>query len=280
MLDNLSPLLIEPLKVERIAIAIADLPTTLQGIKIIQLSDFHYDGIRLSEDLLREVIETANQENPDLIVLTGDYITYLPYPIEELVLRLKYLKSRLGIYAILGNHDLYHPLAQKIVTEALNKINISVLWNEIATPFGDKFPLIGLADYWSKDFNPNPVFSQIDPNIPRLVLSHNPDSAASLAKWRVDLQLSGHTHGGQATIPNLGSIPTLLSYLRPYVPSFIQQIIPIWRECSHVVKNWQWAQGLHPIGDNLLYVNRGLGSYFPGRLFCSPELTVITLIRR
>jgi hypothetical protein len=271
--------LIEPLKVERITIAIADLPLALQGIKLVHLSDFHYDGTHLSENIIKDVIIKTNQENPDLIILTGDYITYYPQPIWRLILRLKQLRSRLGTYAILGNHDVYHPLSQKMVSDALESINIKVLWNQIITPLGHQFPIIGLADYWSKAFNPDPLFSQIDPKIPRLVLCHNPDTAEILTKWRVDLQLSGHTHGGQLAIPFLKSIPAILTDLRPYIPLFIQQRIPLWKDCSHVLKNWQWAQGLHSVGSNLLYVNRGLGSYFPGRLFCPPELTVITLIK-
>jgi predicted MPP superfamily phosphohydrolase len=277
MLHSLSPFLHEPLKVERITVAIADLPIHLQGIKIVQLSDFHYDGIHLSEKILTSVIENINQEIPDLILLTGDYITDDPQPIWQLIVRLQQMKSRLGTYAILGNHDLFHPSAKNTVTEALESINIRVLWNQIATPLGDNFPIIGLADYWSKAFNPDGLLSQIDPKLPRLVLSHNPDTAVILSQWRVDLQLSGHTHGGQLAIPCLGSIPTLLSYMRPYVPSNIQNRIPFWRTCSRVFHNWQWSHGLHSVGNNLLYVNRGLGSYFPGRLFCPPELTVITL---
>ncbi|MGK7931864.1 MAG: metallophosphoesterase [Microcystaceae cyanobacterium] len=277
MSSRLSPLLIEPLKVEQITVAIADLSPSLQGIKIVQLSDFHYDGTSLSEQILREVVVKTNQENPDLIILTGDYITTHPQPIWRLILRLKEFHSRFGIYAVLGNHDCYYPLSKTMVSNALESINIKVLCNQIVTPLGDQLPIIGLADYWSNEFDPDPILSQIDPKIPRLVLCHNPDTAEILAKWRVDLQLSGHTHGGQLALPFLGTFPSILTNLRPYIPPFIQQMIPIWKECSHVVKNWQWAQGLHSIGHNLLYVNRGLGSYFPGRLFCPPELTVITL---
>ncbi len=277
-LTHIRPIFYEPLQVERVNIHLKNLSPSLKGIKLIQLSDFHCDGVHLSQNILDDVIQITRQENPDLIILTGDYITYRPQPIYPLIQSLKLLKSRLGTYAILGNHDLYHPLGKQIVTEALNSINITVLWNAIAMPLGEELPIIGLADYWSKAFNPEPLLSSIDPQIPRLVLSHNPDSAEILQQWRVDLQLSGHTHGGQIVIPGIGAVPMIIDQLRPYVPKFLHPYIPLWRECAYVIKKWQWSQGLHSVGDNFLYVNRGLGSYFPGRLFCPPELTLITLI--
>ncbi|WP_013320212.1 metallophosphoesterase [Gloeothece verrucosa] len=273
-------ILTEPLKVERLTVAIADLPSSLIGLKLVHLSDFHYDGKRLSEDLLAEVIATSNRENPDLIVLTGDYITYLPDPIEDLIDRLKYLKSRWGIYACLGNHDIYYPGAKLRVIEAFSRIGIRVLWNEIATPFGEQFPLVGLAEYWSKEFAPDLVMNKLDPRVPRLVLCHNPDAAQMLQQWRVDLQLSGHTHGGQVVIPGLGSAPLLLQSICRLTPKFLQPFIPYLRLCSRVVKNWHWVQGWHQVGRNQLYINRGLGTYFPGRVFCPPELTVIRLDKR
>lgn len=271
------PFFSEPLKVERLNITIPKLPTSLRGTKIVQLSDLHYDGERISESLLAQAIAASNREEPDLVLLTGDYITTTPAPVADLALRLKYLSSRYGVYACLGNHDVDYPWAREKVTEAFTRIDIEVLWNAIATPLGEQFPLVGLADYWSREFKPASVFKHIDENLPRLVLSHNPDTAAILKRWRVDLQLSGHTHGGHIVIPGLGPVPALLPKIRRVTPKRWHRRIPYLQECSSVVKNWQWASGLHQIGSNLLYVNRGLGTYFPGRFLCPPEVTVITL---
>jgi predicted MPP superfamily phosphohydrolase len=267
-----------PLSVERLTIAIADLPASLKGTTLVQLTDFHYDGLRLSEEMLSEAIALVNQIEPDLIVLTGDYVTDDPDPIHQLVRRLKHLQSRLGTYAVLGNHDLYYRRSQAIVTEALTSIGIKVLWNEIAYPLGAELPLVGLADFWSREFAPRPVMQQLDAKTPRLVLSHNPDSAEDLRQWRVDLQLSGHTHGGQIVIPGFGPAPVLLEKLRDNLPKPLWNWIPFMKECSRVMKYWKWAQGLHQVGTNQLYISRGLGTYLPGRLFCPPEVTVITLV--
>lgn len=266
------------LSVENVTVAIADLPESLQGTKLVQLSDFHYDGLRLSEEMLASAIATTNEAEPDLIVLTGDYVTDDPSPIHQLVLRLKHLQSRLGIYAILGNHDIYYPHSQAEVTKALNSIDIPVLWNEIAYPLGKELPLVGLADYWSQEFNLKPVMNQLDPKTPRIVLSHNPDTAKLLKQWRVDLQLSGHTHGGQITLPGGSPAISLYKNIRRNLPKPIRRWIPFMqKDCAKVVRHWEWAQGFHQVGNNQMYVNRGLGTYSPGRLFCPPEVTVITL---
>lgn len=272
-------LLSGPLSIQRLTVKIADLPVSLEGKKLVQMSDFHYDGVRLSEEMLEKAIAQSNQLKPDLVLLTGDYVTTSPEPIQALALRLKHLQSQAGIYAILGNHDICHRQSKSTITNALTNIGINVLWNEIAYPFGKELPLVGLADRSSRQFNPTTVMNQLDPDLPRIVLSHNPDTAELLQAWRVDLQLSGHTHGGQIVIPGLG--PILLCYQRilESIPNQLRYRLPFARRKHVFLRHWEWAQGLHRVGNNQLYVNRGLGTYFPGRLFCPPEVTEIILQR-
>ncbi len=271
-------LLTGPLTVENIQLDIEGLPQSLSTLKIVQLTDLHFDGLRLSTRMLKTAIAHSNAVQPDLVVLTGDYVTDDPAPITELANWLSQLQSRYGVYAVLGNHDIVPRGAGQIVTAAFGKVGIRVLWNEVAYPFGPDFPVVGLADYWSREFNPAIALDSIPLDTPRLVLSHNPDTAEHLRAWRVDLQLSGHTHGGQIRIPGLGIVPTWAQTIRPHIPKQIRRYIPYMRgECVKVVRHWEWAQGLHQVGSNRLYVNRGLGTFPPGRFLCPPELTVITL---
>ena len=266
------------LSVDKITVKIAGLSPNLQGLKLVQLSDFHYDGLRLSEAMLEEAIAATNEAEPDLIVLTGDYVTDDPTPIHQLASRLKYLQSRNGVYAVLGNHDIHYSHSQAEVTTAFTSIGVNVLWNEIAYPFGHELPIVGLADYWSKEFQPASVMNKLDPARPRIVLSHNPDTAKILEQWRVDLQLSGHTHGGHIVLPGLGPVVYHYKKLLKKFPKKLRRWVPLLLgDCSKVVRYWEWAQGFHQVADNQLYVNRGLGTYRPGRLFCPPEVTVITL---
>ncbi len=271
-------LLTGPLSVEKLTVKIAGLPAALQGTKLVQMSDLHYDGLRLSDQMLEKAIAVCNEAEPDLVILTGDYVTDDPTPIHQLVLFLKHLQSRAGVYAVLGNHDIHYSHSKTEITNAFTGIDIKVLWNEIAYPLGQDLPLVGLADYWSKDFDAAVVMDQLEKSIPRIVLSHNPDTAKILQQWRVDLQLSGHTHGGQMVIPGFG--PGVIYYHRliSKIPKKVQRRIPFLRHRHKVVHNWEWAQGFYSVGKNQLYVNRGLGTYLPGRLFCPPEVTVITLV--
>lgn len=267
------------LTTERVTIAIRDLPLSLHGTTLVQLSDFHFDGLSLSKELLTAAIAQTNAIRPDLVVLTGDFITHQwPY-IYELADYLGQLKSSTGIYAIMGNHDSAYASVRGAIQKALAAQQITTLWNEIAYPLGDRLPLVGLADLYSQDCQPTPLLTRLPTDTPRIVLAHNPDTLDRLRTLRADLVLSGHTHGGQVKIPGLGPVPRYLNAVGVWVPTWARPFVPFLRkDCDRAFRHWEWSSGLHTVGHNQLYVNRGLGSYLPGRLFCPPELTVITLV--
>ncbi len=274
----MKPIRTGKLRVERLTIPFAKLPQRLHGLKIVQLSDLHYTNGQLSDRLLNQAIDIVNRNAPDIIVLTGDFIHDVPEPIDTLIPFLKRLHARHGIYAILGNHDIYFPKARHYVTRALARIGICVLWNQVVYPAGDGLALVGLADLWSGEFDPAPIFRDLDPDVPRIVLSHNPDTAETLRRWRCDLILSGHTHGGQLVLPFLGPLPKYLDFFRWIIPKPLYPYLPLLGKGNYVTQHWEWASGMFRLGRNRLYVNRGLGSYFPGRFGCPPEVTEFVAI--
>ena len=103
---------------------------------------------------------------------------------------------------------------------------------------------MGLADLFSSEFNPQPIFAQLKSHVPRIVLSHNPDTMFLLQEFPIDLQLSGHTHGGQIVIPFMGSFPAIIMKIKQYTPSFLHPFIPYLSVCSNIVKRWEWSQGI------------------------------------
>ncbi len=269
------PLITSPFTVEMATVAIRDLPRSLAGCRIVQLSDFHYDGERLATPLLAAVIAQANALKPDLVALTGDYVTTDPSPIFRLIPYLQQLQSRYGTVVVLGNHDNISCGGRQTILQALRQAGIQALWNQVAYPLGPGLPVVGLADFWSTEFDPTGVMASISDAVPRLVLSHNPDSAAELTSYRVDLQLSGHTHGGQIVLPGLGPVPALTQALKQ---STWAKLPFVSQPCLKVLHHWDWVSGLYQVGDNQLYVNRGLGTYAPGRFRCPPEVTLVRLI--
>lgn len=277
------PLWVGPLTLETVTVPIRDLPSALEGCRIAQLSDFHYDGQRLAMPLLLEAIAQVNALQPDLIALTGDYITHSHAPMARLADELRQLRSRCGVVAVLGNHDNHRPGNRSVVLQELRRVGIQALWNQIVYPLGPDFPVVGLAELWSRDFAPAKLLPSIPPEMPRLVLSHNPDSALQLAPWRVDLQLSGHTHGGQIVVPGLGIVPAWTDRFQQSVATLLP--LPSFkRKSAHTLQHWEWASGLHAVpqnqaGPSWLYVNRGLGTYAPGRWRCPPEVTLLTLVK-
>eukprot|EP01133_Synstelium_polycarpum_P012383 gene12383-14529_t len=234
-----------------------------EPLKIVQISDIHYDDppYRVGDLFLQQVIDRVNSLQPDIIVITGDLVQMKPEPIHALLSNhLSKLKAKVGIYAILGNHDYKTTHGPETIMNALKDSNITLLHNQTVYPLGDEpgqLQLIGLGDYGRK-------------------------SARDLERFNIDLVLSGHTHGGQICFPNGTPMLKMIDRLVLTLPKALGQIRYPGKK---VVKNWDWSRGLHKLSEDVrperpmhLYVNRGLATHPPLRLFCDPEITVIDLI--
>lgn len=237
-------------------------PSRLDGFRIALLSDFHYDPY-FSVHPLNAAIGMVNTLRPDLIALTGDFVTVPSFgdekkgadaaePCAEL---LRKMTAALGLWAVLGNHDGFTDASR--VTSALQGVGIQVLGNR-STPIernGSRFWLGGVKDILAEKPSMDAALHDVPRDEPVVLLAHEPDYADHVASYPVDLQLSGHSHGGQVRLPFL---PPL------YLPD--------------LAKKYYW--GLYKVGPLTLYTNAGLGTIgFPARLNCPPEITLIELRR-
>jgi uncharacterized protein len=245
----------EQLAVDRLTLPIRQLPPALEGLRIVQLSDFHlYPYTQLN--FLRQAIDQANALEPDLIVLTGDYVTLDAEAMFELAPVLAGLDARHGVYAVLGNHDLWTD--RRTVEQAFADERTPILNNQRIpiSAGGQTLYLAGLDDGWSGQPDLQETLDGVGPDEPVVLLVHEPDLFDDYGQDpRVVLQLSGHSHGGQIRIND--KPPRILPHL-----------------------GRKYEQGLYQINNTWLYTNRGLGyTSVPVRFRCPPEVTEITLTR-
>lgn len=240
---------------ERVEIPIKDLKPALEGFTIAQLSDIHLQPFT-KPDLVRKAVEMSNAQDPDLVVLTGDYVWHDQEAVFELAPILAGLNARHGVYSVLGNHDLW--LDVEVTRTAFAEAGLPLLINQglPITEGNGSFYLAGMDDGWSGQPDLSRALEDAPPSDPVVLLLHEPDlvNETSLDP-RIALQLSGHTHGGQVLLPG-----------RP----------PIFT--PHLGK--EYSQGLFRVNDTWLYTNRGLGVIsVPLRMNCPPEVTLLTLTR-
>jgi uncharacterized protein len=245
----------ETLAVDRLALPIRGLHPALDGFRIVQLSDFHlYPYTQIG--FLRQAVEQATALQPDLIVLTGDYVTLDGEAIHELTPVLAHLNARQGVYAVLGNHDLW--TSRRTIEAGFASERLPLLVNERVpiTVGAGRLHLAGLDDGWSGQPDLQTALDGSPADEPVVLLVHEPDLFDHYVQDpRVALQLSGHSHGGQVRIT--GRKPRILPHL-----------------------GRKYEQGLYQINDAWLYTNRGLGyTSVPWRINCPPEITEITLTR-
>lgn len=239
--------------VDRIPLPIRNLHPTLEGFTMLQVSDLHLYPLT-QPSLIEKTVAMANELKPDLIVLTGDYVWQVLDAIDELAPILSGLDAKYGVFSILGNHDYW--LDADVVTTTLESAGLPVLINQghsIRQGKGGMY-LAGLDDGWSGNPDLNRTLEGAAPDEPVILLCHEPDLADRHAlDGRIDVQLSGHTHGGQIRLPGLGAL--ILPYL-----------------------GRKYDLGLYRLNDMLLYTNRGLGVISePVRFNCPPEISQFIL---
>jgi predicted MPP superfamily phosphohydrolase len=233
----------------------------LHGTRIAHISDLHHSRT-VSSGYLRRCIERINLLDVDVVLLTGDYITYDirgTYR-EKVVALLGNIESRLGTYACLGNHDYgirslpgrrREHLLRRLV-QGMEASGITVLRNESTVLNIDGHPLwfVGLGDLRVGDFQPRKAFADVPTDQVTIALMHNPRGVEHLSKFTANAVVSGHTHGRKARF----------SAGRPWTN-----------------RDRRFHAGLYEVEGKKLYVNRGLGRVGRTRLNVRPEITVFTL---
>jgi uncharacterized protein len=240
-------------QIDELVVRVQGLPKALEGYTIAQISDIHV-GALIGERDLREGFELITRVKPDALVLTGDLVDSDASYCSVLLQELNRLQIRDGIYGILGNHD--HFADAEEVRNAMNAGGVRMLVNQhhVLRKREGGIALVGLDDligsrYGRQGYRLDRALKDLEPEIPRIILSHQPTSIERL--WGgAALQLSGHTHGGQIN------------------PGF-----------SPIKLTTRYVAGRYEVGNTSLYVNRGFGVVGPpARIGAPPEITKIVLI--
>ena len=243
----------EPI-IRRVTISIRGLPSALEGYRIAQISDFHLYPYTTS-GLVRKAVVMANSLKPDLTVLTGDYVWRIIYAAYDLAAILSGLDARHGVYSVLGNHDYWAGI--EVVLDAFHQHRLPMLVNQgVPIQVGEAtLFLAGMDDGWSGRPNLDAALADAPPEAPVVLLYHEPDLADQVSlDGRVDLQLAGHTHGGQVRPPNRKP------FFQPYLGK-------------------KYDFGLYQVNGMWLYTNPGIGMIsVPYRYNCPPEVTEFTLV--
>jgi uncharacterized protein len=238
-------------QVNRYDVFVPNLPPAFVGYQIAHLTDTHL-GWMTSTQFLSEVVGVTNDVGADLIVGTGDFVHRARDEVLGVWPLLRRLKARDGVYCVLGNHD--HWADERESLAQLESSGFSVRHRAVSlVRNGQRVLIMGAGDHMEDNFGLDHVLKAARPEDCRIVLAHNPDSADRPRTARIDLMLSGHTHGGQIRIPGYGA---------PILP----------------VHNKAYDQGLKTVGDLSLFISRGIGCVaIPVRFASPPEVAVLRL---
>ena len=222
-------------------------------LKIVQLTDLHHSLFTPLEEIQRAV-HLANLLRPDVVALTGDYVTLSRSFIWPVARALGKLRPRLGVFAVLGNHDFQVDPDQ--ITAALGAQHIRVLRNahHPLRKGSATLWIVGVDDLWFGADNLPAALRSVPAREPKILLCHNPLGVRMAARHGIDFVLSGHTHGGQVRLPVVGSV---------YGRSKLGQ---------RFVEGWNRLDGTQ------IYISRGIGKVLlPLRFNCPPEISCFRL---
>jgi hypothetical protein len=254
-------LMVEPgwLQVAQVRLKLPRLAPSFSGFRILQISDIHFGGW-MKRERFQHVVNTVLAQTPDLVVITGDFLIghgwndSLQTALGELMEEMHALTENYPTLAVLGNHDYW--TNANAVRNALASCGIVELCNDVysLSNAGGQLHIAGVDDVWEERDRLDIVLDKLPQSGAAILLAHEPDFADRSAETgRFDLQLSGHTHGGQVVIPFVG--PPVLPYL-----------------------GWKYPSGLYQVGRMWQYTNRGVGmARLKVRFNCRPEVTVFTL---
>ncbi len=239
-------------EIVRLALPLPRLPHAMDGITLAQISDLHA-GHFVGATRIRRAVSMVNTLQPDIIVVTGDMFHHKAEAAQMCADELAALAAPLGVYVAMGNHE--RKLSPKEGEAPFRRAGMTVLANEahqIAT-HGTSLWIIGLDDLIMRRGDLALALRGVPSSACKVLLVHEPDFADRASQHPIDLQLSGHTHGGQIRLPGIG--PLLLPVLGRKYP-----------------------MGLYRVGNTWVYTNRGLGVNRPPLRFnCRPEITLFTL---
>jgi uncharacterized protein len=242
-------------EVKHMMLTLPHLAPEFDGYRLVQLGDLHLDDWTRPE-LLRRITHKVNEQRPDIVAITGDFASYSAEQLDarRLVDALRDLRARDGCVAILGNHDYLTDV--KLVRRCIHEGGVTELINSVITLERGESALhvAGIDDVMEGRSRLDLVLQKLPESGAAILLAHEPDFAdVCAATGRFDLQLSGHSHGGQIGVPLLR---------RLVLPPFSQR----------------YTRGLYEVGGMILYTNRGLGFVnLRLRFLCRPEITVFTL---
>ena len=246
--------------VREVDLAFPNLPKDLEGLRIAQVSDIHL-SLYLSEKEFARAVDATNEARPNLVLITGDLISFHGDPLEGCLRQLARLRSDAGVWGCLGNHEIYANSERETVEGGARR-GIRFLRGESAPlKFGGATLRLSGVDFesvWQRPRYLQGAERLASPGAFNLLMAHNPDVFPAAAKKGFDLTVAGHTHGGQVTVEYLHQTLNVARFVTPYV----------------------YGEYRSAEGNSALYVTRGIGTIgLPLRLGAPPEIAVIRLIR-